>query len=521
MKIAAKSLLLTCALLAPLLTGRSPTAHAQAPQALDVAHYDVELTLEPEQRRAQVAARVQIAHAPRQPIWLHAQDLDPTQVTDAQGAPLRFERLQGGLRIWAPACQGGPCTLELRYTLEDKGLMITPQRAQALYHTRAWLVSHDEPSDRATWALRACIPSTWTLVASGQAQGAAQSCGPGQLRHSWRSQAPLAPFLMGFVAAPMQTWADQHQGVDLRICAAPRDEALARLVRALTPDALDFLAQQAGGPLPTPGYTQVITPDKAAQEMGGFAALGQHWLQQLARDPREDWLVIHELAHQWWGVSLTMEDWSHFWLHEGISSYMVAAWKEHRLGHEAYLGEVAQWHKRLGRLREAGRMRPLVDPSRRLSSPERRPLDYWLGALVLHRLREVLGPEAFARGLASFTQEHQGQPVNSDDLRDSMERASGASLRGFFDRWVYGSPLPQVRYHLEVGPDTVTLRTHSDHQARHGPLALRVTLEDLQGRTSRTLPLAPGEQSFTWPIQAPLRAIQVDPDHTLPWLTAE
>ena len=58
------------------------------------------------------------------------------------------------------------------------------------------------------------------------------------------------------------------------------------------------------------------------------------------QSPAEDWLIVHELAHQWWGNSIICKDWSHFWLNEGITSFMVAAYKEKRWGRSYYEHEL-------------------------------------------------------------------------------------------------------------------------------------------------------------------------------------
>jgi aminopeptidase N len=52
-------------------------------------------------------------------------------------------------------------------------------------------------------------------------------------------------------------------------------------------------------------------------------------------DPQSDWVIVHELAHQWWGNSVTSASWKDFWLNEGITTFMTAAWKEHRFGRRA------------------------------------------------------------------------------------------------------------------------------------------------------------------------------------------
>jgi len=93
---------------------------------------------------------------------------------------------------------------------------------------------------------------------------------------------------------------------------------------------LDFFVEKAGRPLPRAFYRQVVVDGDAAQEMSSFSVLGRDQLDARLTDPTEDWLIAHEMAHQFWGNLVTCGDWSHFWLDEGLTVFMVAAYKERR-----------------------------------------------------------------------------------------------------------------------------------------------------------------------------------------------
>ena len=99
--------------------------------------------------------------------------------------------------------------------------------------------------------------------------------------------------------------------------------------------------------------------------------------------PEEDWAIAHELAHQWWGNLVTCADWTHFWLNEGITTFMVAAWKEHRWGRPAYDRELAILQRRADEATAAGLDVPLTY-SGALSLTQASPRDHLLEGRPLH-----------------------------------------------------------------------------------------------------------------------------------------
>jgi len=155
------------------------------------------------------------------------------------------------------------------------------------------------------------------------------------------------------------------------------------------------------------------------------------------KDATATGLIAHELAHQWWGDLLTNRDWTHFWLNEGVATFMASAYKERARGRDAYLADVAAWRQRVEQLRANGHDKPLVFPTWNRPSADDRAVVYQKGALALHELRQQMGEAAFWAALRDYTKDHAGRTVRSADLQQSFERSSGRSLRAFFDEWVY------------------------------------------------------------------------------------
>jgi len=155
-------------------------------------------------------------------------------------------------------------------------------------------------------------------------------------------------------------------------------------------------------------------------------------------DPAEDWAVVHEFAHQWWGNLVTCATLKDFWLNEGITTFMTAAWKEHRYGAAAYEGELEVARTRLAAARAQGFDKPLAWSGRYPSLGFRRAVQYSKGALFMVELRTTLGERAFWSGLRRYTRANAGGTVTGIDLQRAMETAGGRDLHPIFTSWVYG-----------------------------------------------------------------------------------
>src|SRR3954463_16169477 len=157
-------------------------------------------------------------------------------------------------------------------------------------------------------------------------------------------------------------------------------------------------------------------------------------------------MFMHELSHQWFGWLVPCADFADFWLNEGFATFLVGAFKEAKWGTTAYERELENWRQRSAKVHAEGRDAPVSLSSFANGAPVTAPKEtelqprgvtYFRGALVLHRPRGDLGEEPFWRGIRRYVESRAAKGARTEDLRASMEAASGRDLREFFRRWVY------------------------------------------------------------------------------------
>jgi len=320
-----------------------------------------------------------------------------------------------------------------------RGLVFGERHVYTDFFTCHWMVCREEPGEKARFSLEIDVPESFEVVASGR-RASRRETAPGRRLERWVEEVPQASYLYGFAAGQMARAGETADGTELAFLGV--GETPDSLARKLEPTAamLRFFTEKAGVPLPGGLYTQVVVPDPEAQEKSSFSILGRPQLDPILEDPQEDWVIAHELAHQWWGNSITCRDWSHFWLNEGLTSFMVAAFKEARWGRVAYEREIGLFEARRREAAEAGWDRPLAWAGEYPSLRTRRAIQYSKGALFLHTLRGAVGDAAFWRGLRAYTRAHLGGSVESGDLRRAFETETGADLSELFADWVDAAP---------------------------------------------------------------------------------
>jgi aminopeptidase N len=318
-----------------------------------------------------------------------------------------------------------------------RGIRFYPDRQQVytVFSTSQWMVCVDDPADKATFTLKLVLSSGLTPVANGELVSQHQQQN-GKRIYEWRQRFPIPTYVFGFAAGPFKVIKEKYKDVELQYLATNYSEPEVRRIFRATPDMLDFFEADAGVKYADKTYSQVLAAGGVEQEMSSFTALKESYGKDLLDNEQDLWLAAHEFAHQWWGNMVTCRDWNHFWLNEGVATFMAAAYLEHRFGRAVYLREIETYHANYEKVRAAGKDKPLVFPDWLHPTSEDRTLVYDKGAYVLHLLREEMGERAFWRGLQIFTQRHFGKSVVTSDFIAAMEEANGKSLHEFFAKWV-------------------------------------------------------------------------------------
>ena len=318
------------------------------------------------------------------------------------------------------------------------GIRFFPDRQQVytVFSTSQWMVCVDDPSDKATLTFRLILPANLTAVANGDF--ISKRALPNNKRVSeWRQNTAIPTYIFGFAVGPFQVVKEKRRNTELQYLTTNYTPVEVRRIFRDTPDMLNFFEDRAGVKYADRTYTQVLAAGGVEQEMSSFTALKESYGKQLLENEQDLWLAAHEFAHQWWGNMVTCRDWNHFWLNEGIATFIAAAYLEHRFGKEAYLREIETYKTNYEKVKAAGKDKSLVFPDWNNPTGEDRTLVYDKGAYVMHLLREEMGERAFWNGLRLFTRKYFGKSVVTSDFITTMEEANGKSLKDFSAKWIY------------------------------------------------------------------------------------
>lgn len=433
-------------LLLSLLSSHAATqaraeAAPHATRPFDVLHYDV--VIEPDLRsrtvNGTVTARVVTLDQPVASVVLDCGDLIVDAVTSG-GHDLAFRQQDNQLVISLRAPMKANTTQELDIKYHGaprRGISFFGDEEQiyTAFSTSQWMVCVDAPDDKATIRLSVIVPASWTVVGNGRTTQQ-RTLPNSRVLHQFRQDIPVSSYTFGFAAGRFRTAVQQNGRVQLRYMASGMTDADVHRVFSDTADMLAFFESRSGVAYPDSSYTQVLANGTVQQEMSSFSVLDDSYGRWVLDHPQDVSLGAHEFAHQWWGNSVTCLDWNHFWLNEGMATFMAAAYIEHRFGRESYLRLMDDYQASYERVRDAGHDKPLIFPSWSHPTDDDRTLVYRKGAYVLSLLREQLGDGPFWAGIRLYTRTFAGKSVTTGDFQGAFERATHKNLSGFFEKWV-------------------------------------------------------------------------------------
>lgn len=384
------------------------------------------------------------------------------------------------------------------------------------YSSHAWFPCKDHPADKATLSMSVTAPDTLTVVATGRLLATEDLPGD-RRRWDWATGYPVATYLVGLAVSNFVSWHEQCGAVPLEYHVFEEHRAAAEPVLAPTCAMLDWLGDRFG-PYPFAGekYAQAEFVWGGAMENQTVSVLGQAALLMPVRTAQL--VVMHELAHHWFGNCLTPASWRDIWLSEGFARYCEALWLEHTEGFDAYRDYLQLLLVTRPTLYVGDGL--LGDPDPVLPNL----LVYDKGAWVLHMLRHELGDAAFFAALRDYATDPGLQHGLTDRAAfiAALDRQAGRPLGPFLAPWLDTDAVPElgVRWRplsgggarLEViqrqgapfFPLTVPLRVHAGAEAVDVRVPMRGALE-----------------THTVSTAAPVDSVVIDPDRWLLRRTAD
>jgi aminopeptidase N len=290
-----------------------------------------------------------------------------------------------------------------------------------------WFPSNNYPTDKATYTFRVTVKKPYVVAANGLLTDTSDN--GDATTYTWEEKNPMASYLATVnIAKFNERTATGPNGLPIRSYfeASVSEDVIAQY--DALPEMVAFYSDLIG-PYPFEAYGVVVMPESVG------VAMENQTLSVFGADMSFEDAIAHELAHQWFGDSVTLASWPDIWLNEGFATYMQWLWMEHTQGEEIFNSYVDTNYQYAQSMFPPGNPAPstLFDGS-----------VYIRGALVLHALRRTVGDELFFNILSTYYQRYQYSNASTEDFITVAEEVSGQDLGSFFDGWLYGSTLPSM-----------------------------------------------------------------------------
>jgi aminopeptidase N len=365
-----------------------------------------------------------------------------------------------------------PTSTALFITPDGTATAAQPDLAHYIYP------SNDHPSDKASYTFRFDVPSDIVAVANGVPTGRRERGG----RTTWGylQRQPLATELIQLAVGGYDLlWAGRHRGVPIRNVIAPSLRKVGDPAVALTPHHLDWMTERAGR-YPFDIYGSLIVDAELgfALETQTISLYDKIWFTEFGQgtwDPT----MVHELAHEWYGNSVSPQEWSDLWLNEGHASWYEFVYAEEKgflaedtTGYPDDTGYATLEELMKAVYAHGDQWRADDGPVALPSSPDSLFAfqRYHGGALVLYALREKIGTRAFEKLEREWVRRYRNESVGTDDFIALASKVARKDLRGFLRDWLYGTTTPPMPNHPDWTVDPVEPAAQA---ARLAPAARR------------------------------------------------
>jgi aminopeptidase N len=381
------------------------------------------------------------------------------------------------------------------------------------WHARQWWPGKDVLNDKCTFEIWVTVPSTHVVASNGILQGV-DLLPDSKLRYRWEEINPMIPYLASLAIGDYNIYATtyDHLGDTMPMTFyilpeydGPTWRGYCDTYVTMTEVFSDVYGQypfvdEKGGMAHTPTLGSTFMEHQTIPSMPTFSL---------------EWINAHELAHQWWGDTVTCETWGDIWLNEGITSFSEAVWQEFKPG-----GGTAAYHARMDGRRPSDPDTQVyvidVDSEGAIFSHD--PV-YDKGAWVTHMLRHVLGDSVFFQAMLDYRAAFEGDSATTQEFTDSVSATAGFDLSFLTDQWIMnpGSPDYDTSWeHVEAGDAGFVLLRLAQTQVDRGYDLMTMPIDIAVTTVSETTTVVVWSidevEMFAIPIDGVPTQVTLDPD---------
>jgi len=309
---------------------------------------------------------------------------------------------------------------------------------------RHWLPILDHPSDKATSEFIVTAPSHYKVVSNGLLLEESSLGNNTNLTH-WKQSVPVSSwlFVLGVADFAVQ-YVDDFEGKSIQTWVYSKNrEAGFYDFKEPTKKVLAFYTKYVG-PYAYEKLANIQTPSvNGGMETSSAIFYGENLVNGKGEERTRN-IVVHEIAHQWFGNAVTEANWDDAWLSEGFATFFTILYYENQFGQDEY-------NKRIIKAKKAVLDMTIKMPDFSIIAPRTAEkeavttgLTYQKGAWFLHMLRDKIGEQNFQKGIKSYYKKFYNANATTDDFRVEMEKAAGLDLKIFFKQWLYQPVNPKI-----------------------------------------------------------------------------
>ncbi len=342
--------------------------------------------------------------------------------------------------------------------------------------TRQWLPTLDHPSDKATSEFIVTAPAHYKVISNGLLLEESDMGNNTRLTH-WKQSVPVSCWLFVLGVADFAVkYVDQFNGKSIQSWVyAKNREAGFHDFDEPTKKVLAFYSSYVG-----PYAYEKLANIQSVNSGGGMETSSAiFYAENLVtgkRDERIRDVIIHEIAHQWFGNAVTETTWDDAWLSEGFATFFTLLFIENEYGKDAYTKGIIKAKKTVFDLALKIPDFSIVSPRSAEKEPVTSGITYQKGAWVLHMLRNMVGETNFKKGIQSYYAKFYNANATTADFRMAMEKESGKDLQLFFQQWLYQPVNPVLKgiWQYDAAHKKITIQLE---QMQQGYMIFNVPVE--------------------------------------------
>lgn len=382
---------------------------------------------------------------------------------------------------------------------------------------RHWLAVIDHPYDKATSEFIVTAPNHYQVVSNGLEIERTDLPDRKRLTH-WKNSVPIAPWLYVLGAARFAVqYVDQFQGksIETWVYAQDRDAGFLDFAEP-TKQVLAFYTDYVG----QFAYERLANIQSNSVSGGMEAASAILYSERSVTGTKNvRWrnVVIHEIAHQWFGNAVTEYDWDDVWLSEGFATYFTLLFIEHAYGRDEFVQGLLESKKTVTDFQAKNPAYTIVHNNLSNMDNVTSVQTYQKGSWILHMLRGVVGDENFRKGIRSYYAKYFNGNATTADFRRVMEESSGQDLEWFFTQWLYepGSLNLSATWSYDVKAKEVRItlqQVQKDGDPKRMPVEIGLYYKDQDRPVVKQFIINEKSHVFTIPSATEPATVKIDPN---------